>query len=192
LVTLTGVVGSYAHKVAAQEAAHRVHGVRDVVNDLVVVLPPVGGRTDTEIARAVRVALEWNTLVPGEQITTTVANGWVTLEGTVGVWQQRQDAEQAVDRVAGVQGVLNRIIVDTPALDSAEVRDAIEEALERQAVRTAERIEVGVVGGTVVLSGRVRSWAEKRAVLGAAGHAPGVSRVEDHIQVDPQPRLYPS
>gem|GEM_PF-4394599 len=35
------------------------------------------------------------------------------------------------------------------------------------------------------LWGRVHSWQEKRAVLGSMSHAPGVSRVVDHLRVDP-------
>jgi hypothetical protein len=38
----------------------RVWGVRDVVNNITVKIPGVGGRTDADIARAVREALEWD------------------------------------------------------------------------------------------------------------------------------------
>src|SRR5687768_9597499 len=53
VATLTGIVTSYAKKVAAQEAAHRVTGVLDVANDIDV--KPANGSTrrDTEIAAAV-------------------------------------------------------------------------------------------------------------------------------------------
>ena len=36
VATLTGAVSSYAQKIAAQEAAHRVAGVLDVANDIEV------------------------------------------------------------------------------------------------------------------------------------------------------------
>lgn len=39
VVTLTGVIPSYAQKVAAQDAAHRVQGVLDVANDTIVKMP---------------------------------------------------------------------------------------------------------------------------------------------------------
>lgn len=61
----------------------------------------------------------------------------------------------------------------------------IEEALERRAEREAKRINVEVVDSTVTLSGAVRSWAEKRAILGAVSHAPGVRTVEESLFVDP-------
>src|SRR6266508_6461375 len=93
VVTLTGTVASYAKKLAAQEAAHRVTGVLDVADDIRVKVPGSLGRTDTEIAQAVRHALEWNVMVPDTHITSTVTDGWVTLEGGVNLLREREDAE---------------------------------------------------------------------------------------------------
>jgi osmotically-inducible protein OsmY len=70
-----------------------------VADDLTVRLPPAGARTDTEIAEAVRHALEWNSLIPHRRIQTTVTHGWVTLTGTVDRWRQRGEAEHAVRRL---------------------------------------------------------------------------------------------
>jgi osmotically-inducible protein OsmY len=39
VVTLTGSVTSWATRMAAQEAAHRVIGVQDVANDIVIKVP---------------------------------------------------------------------------------------------------------------------------------------------------------
>lgn len=185
VATLTGIVTSYAKKVAAQEAAHRVTGVLDVANDLEV--KPANGsvRRDTEIAAAVRQALEWDALVPNEQIISTVSDGWVTLEGTVNYWREREDAERAILRLSGVIGVINKITIQKRAVDPTELREKIESALERRADREAERLRVDIHDGAVDLWGRVHSWQEKRAVLGSISHAPGVSRVVDHLRVDP-------
>jgi len=59
IVSLTGTVTGWAKRLAAQDAAHRVVGVFDVANDVQVKLPGGSVRTDTEIAQAVRRALEW-------------------------------------------------------------------------------------------------------------------------------------
>ena len=83
VVTLVGTVSSWAKKVAAQEAAHRVHGVLDVANNLQIVVLGSDGRSDTEIAQAVRLALQWDVFVPDTRIRSTVSGGWVTLEGDV-------------------------------------------------------------------------------------------------------------
>jgi osmotically-inducible protein OsmY len=185
IVTLTGTVSSYAKRVAAQEAAHRVAGVLDVANDIEVRVPGSQLRTDTAIAEAVRHALEWDVHVPHEQIQTTVSRGWVTLEGAVDYWAQREDAERAVTRLLGVHGVVNRITVRTREPNPEQVREAIEGALERRAERQAEGMRVEVDNGIVKLTGSVHSWRDKRAVVGAAAHAPGVKSIEDHLRIDP-------
>jgi osmotically-inducible protein OsmY len=65
------------------------------------------------------------------------------------------------------------------------VRNLIEEALERRAQREAGHIQVEVGDGRVTLTGRVRSWEEKRAILGAVSHARGVSEVTDRLVINP-------
>jgi len=185
VATLTGTVSSYARKIAAQEAAHRVAGVLDVANDIEVKPVDRFARTDTEIASAVRSALEWDALVPNEQITSTVSDGWVTLEGDVDYWREREDAERAILRLNGVVGVINKITIHQRPVDPKELREQIEYALERRADREAERLRVDVHDGAVDLWGRVHSWQEKRAVIGSVAHAPGVTRVVDHLRIDP-------
>ena len=183
VVTLGGTVTSYAGKVAAQDAAHRVAGVLDVANDIEVKVPAV--HTDTEIAQAVRSTLEWDVLVPDENIQSTVTNGEVTLEGRVNTLREREDAERAVRCLSGVCAVFNQITVSPPKVDPDDLRLNIEEALERRAEREAGRIRIEVADGEVELWGRVHSWQEKRAVLGSIMHAPGVGAIREHLRIDP-------
>ena len=185
VVTLAGSVSSYAQKIAAQEAAHRVAGVLDVANDIEVAPLDRFVRTDSEIAGAVRNALEWDALVPNELIQSTISDGWVTLEGEVNYWRERNDAEQAIRRLAGVVGVINKIAIRKQQVNEEQLREEIEFALERRADREAERLRIEVDDGAVDLWGRVHSWQEKRAVLGSISHAPGVTQVKDHLRVDP-------
>jgi len=183
VVTLRGNVPTYSGKAAALEAAHRVAGVLDVVDDVRVSVEH--SHRDAEIARAVRNALEWDVLVPDDRITSTVSDGWVTLEGEVGNLRESGDAERAVLNLRGVVGVVNKISVKPQAADPEELRAQIEDALERRADREAERLRVEVGDGTVELWGRVHSWQERRAVVGSISHAPGVREVKDHLRVDP-------
>ncbi len=184
-VRLTGTVASYAEKMAAQEAAHRVTGVLDVANDVQVKPPGSHLRTDLDIAKAVRWELEWNVMVPHERIRSTVSDGWVTLEGEVSLWRERLDAETAIRYLPGVRGVTNHIIVTDQGVDPADLRQAIEQALERRAQREAKRLNISVKGGRVSIRGIVRTWSEKQAVLGTISHAPGVNSVDDQLEIDP-------
>jgi osmotically-inducible protein OsmY len=53
--------------------------------------------------QAVRRALERDVFVPEEKITSMISDRWVTLEGTVELWSQRDDAERAVRNLMGVK-----------------------------------------------------------------------------------------
>ena len=181
VVTLTGTVTSWAKRLAAQEAARRVAGVRDVANGIAVKTPGGLFRTDTEIAQAVRRTLEWDVFVPDEGIICTVTDGYVTLEGVVDRLSQRDDAERAVRNLTGVKAVANKITIKTPPSINDTVAHAIERALERRAERHARQIHVDVHDGIATLTGSVRSWAERRSVLGAARSTPGIRIVEDRL-----------
>jgi osmotically-inducible protein OsmY len=60
IVTLTGWIDSYLKKMSAQEAAHRVFGVKAVANDIEVRVPLSAERTDTDLARVALNALNWD------------------------------------------------------------------------------------------------------------------------------------
>jgi osmotically-inducible protein OsmY len=64
-------------------------------------------RTDSVIARAIRLALEWDAPVPSNQVHSTVANGLAPLEGDVDYYSERADAERAIAHLPGVRGVTN-------------------------------------------------------------------------------------
>ncbi len=185
VVTLAGTVSTYAERLSAQEAAFRVAGVLDVANEIVVEVPGSGLRTDADIARAVRWALEWDVRVPQRRIQCSVSEGWVTLKGPVDSWQQREDAEHAVLNLAGVRGLVNEIEVVGPTPRPEDIRTEVMRALERRADRAANRIEVLVHDGKVTLSGAVDSCRERQVAVGAARGTRGVREVDDRLRVDP-------
>lgn len=185
IVTLTGRVNTYGKKLAAQEAAHRIAGVLDVANEIEVRPVAESVKTDEDIAKAVRHALQWDAFVPDENIQSTVSEGWVTLEGKVNLWRERQDAERAILRLEGVIGVVNKLVVIPAKINPRELLEEIEFALERRAHRHAERLRIEIHGDAIDLFGRVHSWQEKRAIVGSISHAQGVGQIRDHLRIDP-------
>jgi osmotically-inducible protein OsmY len=182
VVTLAGFIPSYWEMDAAEKAAKRVYGVKGVANDIEVKL--LWQRTDPEIAREVVHELESHVGIPSDQIKVTVKNGRVTLEGTVDWEYQKSLAKSAVKKLKGVTGITNKIEVK-PRVSPVEVRAKIEEALKRSAELDARRIRVEVEDTVVKLYGGVRSWAEREEAERAAWSAPGTTKVENHIILNP-------
>jgi len=183
VVTLTGHLDTYAEKVAAKRAAERVSGVKAIAVEIEVIPAGIHQRSDTEIALAVEHALSWNTSVPQDRVKVTVEKGWVTLTGDLDWNFQRRAIERMVRPLKGVVGITDNIQLKTLPIP-LKLQERIQEALTRQAMREARRIEVSVEGSEVTLRGQVHSWAEKNAAEGATWSAPGVVRVNNQLTVE--------
>lgn len=182
VVILGGCVDSWAEKGQAERAAARVKGVRAIANELEVKIPGGFVRTDPEIAHAATGALEWDIAVPHDRIRIKVDNGWVTLEGQVEWYYQKEAAERAVRQLTGVRGVFNAITLAVRSTPR-DVKKRIKDALHRTAELDADRITVEVIGNKATLTGMVRSYAELTDVARAARNAPGITEVENHLAI---------
>lgn len=187
VVTLAGTVETYAEKILAQHAAQAVDGVQDLVN--AVDIKPKGDRhpSDAELEEMVDRVLAWDALVPEQDIHATVVDGLVALTGSCATRAQAEEAERAVARLYGIGGVVNRIEVVTAEPSPGTIRTVIEDTLRRRAVHRAASLDVAVDGPVVTVRGMIASPGERRAILGAVGHAAGVGEVRDELQIDPRP-----
>lgn len=182
VVTLSGHLDSFAEKYAAERAVQRVLGVKGLAVELDVRLGASAKRTDADIAAAAESALHWSALVPEDRVKVMVEKGWLTLSGEVDWDYQRSYAMKAVRPLTGVLGVTNSLTVK-PQVTPANIKSRIQSALERQADREANNIEVVVSGHTATLKGQVHSWAERTAAQGAAWSAPGITSVVNELRV---------
>ena len=178
-VVLSGRVGSYEQKLAAERAAQRVRGVRAVAVELRIVSAPEAKVDDAVIAKRIANLFAWSAGVPAS-VSAVVDQGWVTLSGSAEWHYQRQNAERTVRRLDGVLGVSNNIAVK-PAAAPQDIRQRIEAALLRDARLDARGIKIEVKDATVTLSGKVSALHERIAAEHAAWAAPGVVDVKNEI-----------
>jgi osmotically-inducible protein OsmY len=181
-VTLRGTVGSFRQKREARKAAERVYGVTHVTNDLNVRILTAHRRADADLRGDVLQALMLDDLVPST-VDARVNDGLVTLTGTADWQYQRDEAEFIAGNVRGVTGIDNEVYLTTPAPYAGDVKTSIARALERDAKIEASNVGVETLNGTAILTGTVRSWAEHDSAMAAAWAAPGVTNVDDRLNV---------
>ena len=182
VVTLQGYVPHFSDRWSAEEVTKRVAGVRAIANDIEVKIPKPGERSDTDIAMTAVNALKWHFALESSDVKVVVERGWVTLSGHVQHGYQKSVAEGAVRYLLGVKGVYNDIEV-RPAVIATDIKEKIQSAFQRQASLDAKDIRINVDNTAVVLQGSVHSWREKDDAAIAAWAAPGVTKVENKLQV---------
>ena len=183
IVTLTGLVDSYAKKSEAEAAAKNVDGVKVVIEKIEINYSTWGTTSDSEIAKEIINAYKWNFQVPNDTVRVKVENGWVTLGGELNWNFQREAAKEAVRHLSGVKGVTDDLTIKSETHDAIEQRD-IENALTRNWAITDDDITVKVAGSRVTLSGTVGSWYQKDEAARIAWNAPGVEMVVNDLVVE--------
>jgi osmotically-inducible protein OsmY len=183
VVSLTGVVDSYAKKMEVENATKKVIGVKAIVEKIEVKIPNSWTKTNEEIANEVLRALNSNSSIPKEKVTIKVEDGWITLDGELPLNYQKEAAKSAVNYLVGVKGVTNNIKIRSESNDVIEKRD-VEAAIARSLSVDDGVINVSVTGTTVTLSGTVNSWSQKEEAGRIAWNTPGIWHVKNEMLVD--------
>jgi osmotically-inducible protein OsmY len=182
-VTLTGAVPTYGDLVTASDDAWAVSGVTSVDNELLVGTA-AEDLVDADTAARCMDALDADRFVPKGAVSVRVVDGWVTLGGHVRRHFQRQAAKFAVQRVNGVRGITDNIVISSEPI-SSDVAARIDGALKRKAVLDDSVIQVSNDGSTVYLDGTTDSHAAMQTAEDTAWGAPGVTDVVDRLVVVP-------
>ena len=181
-VTLNGNATSYWEKLMANRAAQRVAGVNGIADEIKVKLPNSSERTDADIASAAMEQIKWSTVVPHGAVKMTVRDGWITLQGKVEWWYEKNAADHCVHNLLGVKGVTNEITVE-PKLSNATIEKDIQDAFKRSSMFDADEVVVTTSGANVTLRGKVRTHGEKYEAERAAWGAAGVRSVDNELTV---------
>jgi osmotically-inducible protein OsmY len=182
IVTLTGHVPTYAEKSTVEQIVSRVKGVKGIAQEIEVRPAGTGQTADDQIAKRAVDTIEWNTSIPEGAIQVKVQKGWVTLTGKVDWQYQRSAAADSIRALVGVLGLSNQIEI-RPHACTTNIKQRIEDALQRNAEVKAKAISVEVIGRKVILNGTVKALTERNAAERAAWSAPGVEGVVNNIVI---------
>jgi osmotically-inducible protein OsmY len=182
VVSLTGVVDSYAKKTEAEDAAKNVAGVTALVEKIEVKYPSSYSKTNAEIANEVLSALKGCWDVPKDKVKVKVEAGWVTLSGELNWNYQKEAAKDAIVNLMGVTGATNNISIKSESMEAVE-QAAIENALKRDWAFCDNDIRVQVSGHRATLTGTVASIYQKDEAGSIAWNAPGVWNVDNELTV---------
>ncbi len=178
-----GEVDSHTERSAARHAALRVRGVNAVLDHLVLPSSPDEHMAVTAVAEEVEHALRAAADVPpgvkaGDRGRRRQPHGEVDWD------YERRAAKRAVQHLKGVRTV-NSMITLTARPSAADAEERIRGAIRRNALVDAHTIEVAVSGTSVMLTGTVRSWAEKNRPWKRPGPLRIVTEVDNRIVVRP-------
>ena len=190
MVTLTGVVPTYADKEDADRRAHHRKNVQGVSNQIQVA---VGEIPDAVLQRKLVEKVSTDRVGYGttafNSIAVNVQNGVVTLSGVAYGPVDRDAAVSDVANTVGVRDVIDNIEVAPLSGNDDRIRLAEFRAiysfptLNKYAIDPAKPIRITVINGNVTLTGVVDTKEESDAAAIRANTVSGVFKVTNELQV---------
>jgi osmotically-inducible protein OsmY len=196
VVTLTGDVASNDQRDLAEDTVKNLPGVVSV-NDKIHVASDPAERSDGWIAIKIHSDLLLHSNVSATGTHVDVANGVVTLSGTVDTQAQKDLTEAYVKDIVGVKSVTNDLVVNNPnAATEPTVGEKIDEKMDDASITSQVKFElldhrstsalktkVTTKDGVVIISGNADSDAEKDLVTKLASDIRGVRSVDNQMTV---------
>ncbi|HET7307416.1 MAG TPA: BON domain-containing protein [Gammaproteobacteria bacterium] len=189
---LEGAVGNIIAKRKALRLARAAAHSDEIIDDLYV--GAAGEHGDGETAVRILDALQRENAFEELHIGTgddadlhvSVANGRVTLTGTMPSLSHRRLAEVLCWWVPGCRDVHNRLHVEPAEHDhDGEITDAIRLALDKEPGLDGVEIRVRTTHAEVTLTGRVASESLGRIAVYDCWYVPGVHAVHNRLEIRP-------
>jgi osmotically-inducible protein OsmY len=106
-VTLTGQVRHHYERQAAKFAVSRVDGVLGVTDDVEISSEPI----PSDVADRINTAFRRNAIIDESMIDVTNSGHTIYLDGTVGSYSARAQAEDTAWDAPGVTEVVDRLVI---------------------------------------------------------------------------------
>jgi hyperosmotically inducible protein len=144
------------------------------------------GRYDQQIQQAVSMKMHD---VQFQNVQSSVEDGIVTLNGTVGLFQDKVDAAKKVKKLSNVAGVRNQIVVAGTTLPDDQLQQKLAKKLAYDRVGYSDNafnyVELGVKNGVVTLGGYAYNDVARDSALAIVQRMPGVKDLVSEVKVLP-------
>jgi hyperosmotically inducible protein len=121
-------------------------------------------------------------------VKASVADGIVTLTGTVDLYQGKLDAAKLARKAGHTQGVRNLLSVAGPNVPDAQLEQKLAKKLRYVRLGydiTFDYFALGVKDGVVTVEGQDRTGIGRDEALADIANMPGVKDVIDNISIEP-------
>ena len=146
-------------------------------------------KTDAQIQTDVMQELKWDPSITHEHVGVAVAQGIVTLSGTVPSYIEKSSAERAAQRVSGVKAVVEKIEVKIPGSyhrDDQDIAKAIVDQFRWHSQVPDELVKASVENGWVQLTGEVEWDYQRNAAENAIRGLTGIKGIANKITIKPK------
>lgn len=145
-------------------------------------------KSDKDLERDVKEELAFDPRVDVKAITVSAKSGVVTLSGSAPTYAAKIAASRDVERVSGVNVVVEHMDVSLPdmhARSDADLAKAVADGLRWDVEVPHDKIKTSVRDGWVTLEGTVDWQYQRAAADGAVRYLVGVKGVTNQIAVAP-------
>jgi osmotically-inducible protein OsmY len=143
-------------------------------------------KTDSDVKRDVEAELACEGSINALNIGVEVANGVVTLSGHPSSYAEKNAAEKAAGRVAGVRAIVVEMTVRLPHHDvrnDEDIASTVRSILEWTVGLDNQNVQVQVENGWVTLVGECDWGYQSHAAQRAISHLRGVTGVTDKVRI---------
>jgi len=195
VVTLSGTVSDESHKDLARDTVSSIPGVKGVEAKQLKVLGEPVTRADAWLTAKVKATLLFHRNVDA-MTRVDVKDGVVILRGAAASQAQKDLTTEYAKDVRGVKGGRNEMILVTPKTEKPKVEKEVDDASITSIVKmtlmshtSTSGLGIGVEtkNGVVILTGKVKSTAERDLVSKYVNDVVGVKAVDNRLIVEPSP-----
>lgn len=143
-------------------------------------------KTDMQLQQDVILLIEAQLPGAAQTVGVSVHGGIVTLYGLLGSDAERFAAEQAAQGVEGVQALIVEVVIGRAGMVErfdADIADAVQGILQRQAQELASSVTVMVAHGWVTLDGEVERSYPRQEIADTVRLLSGVKGIHDRVEL---------